>query len=93
MKNKELLFLVQRTKSLIDARINLAETLTLVDKQDNEDMKKLEESVTSGSYKTLWVAGKSSEMINEIVPCVDIIERLKQETFESLAKLGDLVGD
>ena len=56
-------------------------------------MKKLEESVTSGSYKTLWVAGKSSEMINEIVPCVDIIERLKQETFESLAKLGDLVGD
>jgi hypothetical protein len=32
-------------------------------------------------------------MINEIVPCVDIIERLKQETFESLAKLGDLVGD
>ncbi|MBT6440221.1 MAG: nitronate monooxygenase, partial [Flavobacteriales bacterium] len=49
-------------------------------------MKKLEESVTSGSYKTLWVAGKSSEMINEIVPCVDIIERLKQETFESLAK-------
>ena len=56
-------------------------------------MKKLEESVTSGSYKTLWVAGKSSEMIKEIVPCVDIIERLKQETFESLAKLGDLVGD
>lgn len=56
-------------------------------------MKKLEESVTRGSYKTLWVAGKSSEMINEIVPCVDIIERLKQETFESLAKLGDLVGD
>ena len=56
-------------------------------------MKKLEQSVAGGSYKTLWVAGKSSEMVDDILPCAEIIERLKQETFESLGNLSDLVDE
>jgi nitronate monooxygenase len=53
-------------------------------------MKKLEKSVTPGNYKTLWIAGKSSELINKIEPVKVIIERLKAETeqaFEDLKKL------
>ncbi|MBL4653663.1 MAG: nitronate monooxygenase [Flavobacteriales bacterium] len=54
-------------------------------------MKKLEQSVAGGSYKTLWVAGKSSEMVEDIRTCAEIIARLKQETFQSLDNLRDLI--
>ncbi|MBL4624247.1 MAG: nitronate monooxygenase [Flavobacteriales bacterium] len=56
-------------------------------------MKKLEQSVAGGNYKTLWVAGKSSEMVDDIIPCAEIIERLKKETFESLGRLGSIIED
>jgi nitronate monooxygenase len=45
-------------------------------------MKKLEASVKPGNYKTLWCAGKSVEMINDIKSCEEIVTTLKNE-FES----------
>jgi nitronate monooxygenase len=42
-------------------------------------MKKLEDSVKPGNYKTLWSAGKSVEMINNILPCETIVSTLKNE--------------
>jgi len=43
-------------------------------------MKKLERSATNkGSYDELWCAGKSSALINDILPCKQIIERLLAE--------------
>jgi nitronate monooxygenase len=42
-------------------------------------MKKLEDSVKPGNYKTLWCAGKSVEMINNILPCETIVSTLKNE--------------
>lgn len=53
-------------------------------------MKKLEQSVQPGNYKTLWCAGQSVELIHDIIPCGTIIERLKNETsiaFEKIIKL------
>jgi len=47
-------------------------------------MKKLEKSVKPGNYKNLWIAGKSVEFINEILPIEKIIEKLKNELNESL---------
>jgi nitronate monooxygenase len=51
-------------------------------------MKKLEQSVQPGNYKTLWCAGQSVELIKEISPCGVIIERLKQETREAFEKIS-----
>lgn len=45
-------------------------------------MKKLEDSVKPGNYKTLWCAGKSVEMIHKIQTCEQIVNDLKSE-FES----------
>ena len=42
-------------------------------------MRKLEDSVKPGNYKTLWCAGKSVEMINNILPCETIVSTLKKE--------------
>lgn len=42
-------------------------------------MKKLEDSVKPGNYKTLWCAGKSVEMIHDIQSCEHIVTSLKQE--------------
>jgi nitronate monooxygenase len=42
-------------------------------------MKKLEESVKPGNYKTLWCAGKSVEMIHDIQSCEHIVTSLKNE--------------
>lgn len=42
-------------------------------------MKKLEDAVKPGSYKTLWSAGQSVGMIKEILSVKEIIERLKSE--------------
>ena len=53
-------------------------------------MKKLESSVKPGNYKTLWIAGKSSELVDKIEPVADIIEQFKKETnqaFEEMKKL------
>lgn len=42
-------------------------------------MKKLEKSVKPGNYKNLWIAGKSVEFINDILPVKKIIENFKVE--------------
>jgi len=46
-------------------------------------MKKLESSVQQGSYKTLWCAGQSSEMIHDIKTTAEIISTFKQEYQEA----------
>lgn len=53
-------------------------------------MKKLESSVKPGNYKTLWIAGKSSELVDKVEPVKDIVNQLKAETnqaFEEMKKL------
>ncbi len=47
-------------------------------------MKKLEESVLPNNYKRLWCAGKSVELIEDILSCEEIIARLKAEYKKSL---------
>ena len=54
-------------------------------------MKKLEQSVQPGTYKTLWCAGQSVELINDISSCEDIIKRLKKETGEAFEKISTLM--
>lgn len=53
-------------------------------------MKKLEDSVKPGSYKNLWVAGQSVEMVDSILPTKDIIKNLKKETERCLSQLKKL---
>lgn len=50
-------------------------------------MKKLEQSVKPGNYQTLWCAGQSVELINDILPCKEIIARMKLETTLAFEKL------
>ncbi|MDQ3048808.1 MAG: nitronate monooxygenase family protein [Bacteroidota bacterium] len=51
-------------------------------------MKKLEQSVKPGNYQTLWCAGQSVELINDITTCNHIIERLKEETSAAYKELN-----
>ncbi len=51
-------------------------------------MKKLEQSIKPGNYQTLWCAGQSVELINEITTCQHIIERLKEETSAAYKELN-----
>ena len=51
-------------------------------------MKRLEQSVKPGNYQTLWCAGQSVELINDIIPCKEIIERMKKETTEAYNQLA-----
>lgn len=50
-------------------------------------MKKLEQSVAPNNYKTLWCAGKSSELINDILPCEQIISQMRTEYQQSLSSI------
>ncbi len=50
-------------------------------------MKKLEQSVKPGNYQTLWCAGQSVELINDILPCGAIISRMKDEAKLALEKI------
>jgi len=53
-------------------------------------MKKLESSVKPGNYKTLWIAGKSAELVTEIESVKTVIDQFKKETnqaFEEMKKL------
>ena len=53
-------------------------------------MKKLENSVKPGNYKTLWIAGKSSELVTKVDTVTEIISQFKSElteAFEDLEKL------
>lgn len=42
-------------------------------------MQKLERSVKPANYDTLWCAGQSVELIDDILPCAKIIERMQVE--------------
>ena len=50
-------------------------------------MKKLEKSVKPGNYDSLWCAGQSVELIDDILSCKEIIERLRNETNQALKNL------
>jgi nitronate monooxygenase len=53
-------------------------------------MKKLEKSIHPGNYKTLWCAGQSVELIEDILSCSEIIKRMKEETFSAFEKTSKL---
>jgi nitronate monooxygenase len=56
-------------------------------------MKRLEQSVKPGNYQTLWCAGQSVELIDEIIPCKDIIDRMKEQTNEAYKELTISMND
>ena len=49
-------------------------------------MKRLQSSVMPGSYKTLWTAGQSSELIGDVLPTAEIIKRMQEETEAALKR-------
>ncbi len=53
-------------------------------------MKRLEESVLPNNYKRLWCAGKSVELIEDILSCEEIIARLKDEYKKSIQEVSSL---
>lgn len=53
-------------------------------------MKRLEGALQPATYKTLWVAGQSVEMIDSIRPAGEIVDQLREETFETLEKLSHI---
>jgi nitronate monooxygenase len=46
-------------------------------------LKRLEQSVKPGNYNNLWTAGKSVELIDEVLPVKEIVSRLITETEEA----------
>lgn len=54
-------------------------------------MKKLEKSVAANNYKRIWSAGKSVHMIEDISPMSKIIDRLEDETIESIRETTNLL--
>jgi nitronate monooxygenase len=50
-------------------------------------LRNLERSVKPGNYNNLWTAGKSVELVEDILPVGAIVERLKRETDAVLQKL------
>ena len=55
-------------------------------------MQKLEKSVKPASYDTLWCAGQSVELIDDILSCTQIIERMKSETQSAFEVLRKVIG-
>ncbi|MBL0343442.1 MAG: nitronate monooxygenase [Bacteroidetes bacterium] len=55
-----------------------------------QGMKKLEAAIKPGNYNNLWCAGKSVEMIHDILSCKQIIERLEAEMTTSIADLNKM---
>ena len=49
-----------------------------------QGLKRLEKSVLPNNYQTLWCAGKSVELINDIKPCAQIIDDIKNEYIQAL---------
>jgi nitronate monooxygenase len=54
-------------------------------------MKKLEQSILPNNYNTLWCAGKSVELIHDILPCTTIIDNIKKEYQTSLNLVKQLI--
>ncbi len=50
-------------------------------------MRALEQAATKPTWKTVWSAGQSVGMINEILSCREIIEKLVAEYFEAVGRL------
>jgi nitronate monooxygenase len=53
-------------------------------------MKKLEEAVKPGNYNNLWSAGQTVELIHDILPCKEIIARMKMELVEAKVSIDKL---
>ena len=53
-------------------------------------MKRLENALQPASYKTLWCAGQSVEMIDEVLSVKEITEKMERETWETLERLSQL---
>lgn len=51
-------------------------------------MKKLEKSVLPNNYLSLWTAGKSSELVHDIIPCEEIVTRIKAEYQKSIQEIS-----
>lgn len=51
-------------------------------------MKKLEESILPNNYKKLWSAGKSVELISDVLSCEEIISQIKKEYLENMAEIA-----
>ncbi len=51
-------------------------------------MKRLEESVLPNNYKKLWCAGKSVELISDILSCEEIVSQIKNEYHEKLSEIS-----
>jgi nitronate monooxygenase len=49
-------------------------------------MKKLEQSVLPNNYKRLWTAGKSVQLIHDILPCEEIVQKIKKSYHEALVQ-------
>lgn len=54
-------------------------------------MKKLEKSIKPGNYQSLWCAGQSVELINDILSVNHIVERMKKETIQAYKELALLM--
>ncbi len=54
-------------------------------------MKKLEAAVKPGNYNNLWCAGKSVELIHDILPCTQIIANLENEMIQSWNQLNSAI--
>ncbi len=52
-------------------------------------MKKLEDSVLPNNYSKLWCAGKSVELIKDVLPCEQIISQIKTEFNSALEEVND----
>jgi nitronate monooxygenase len=50
--------------------------------------KRLEQSIVPNHYQTLWCAGQSVQLIDEVLPCAEIIDRLKAETMHAAQDLS-----
>ncbi|MES2285226.1 MAG: nitronate monooxygenase family protein [Bacteroidota bacterium] len=51
-------------------------------------MKKLEKSIKPGNYQSLWCAGQSVELIDDILSVKNIVERMKKETVQAYKDLA-----
>lgn len=50
-------------------------------------MKKLEQSVLPNNYQRLWTAGKSVELVTEVLSCEEIVSKIKTEYRQAIEKL------
>ncbi len=56
-----------------------------------QGMKKLEAAIKPGNYNNLWCAGKSVEMIHDVISCKQIIDRLESEMEMAIHDLNKLI--